>query len=222
MLAVLSAALFSQGCATKSEDDDGIEAAEPSEPVESEKSTSAAEQAASPEADPQSGADGMLSNSTAVPSTSSPTAQPPSPAPSSSAAMSGGNRVMYVKVNGAVMRETPDPKGQSAGVLEKGDHFLVTVEGDWARTDTGKYISLKVLSEKGIARDKKKAHWSGGHPSAPKKVKAKKEKKSKNVPVKTEKAETTEMDKTQKNTGAKEGQPAEASPSEDPSSQGEE
>jgi hypothetical protein len=143
--------LMMPGCASKSENDDSMEAGEPVD-------AAAAPDAKAPEAPTPP------SSSIAVPS--DPAGQPAVAAPSAAPLMKTGRRVMYVKVNGAVLRETADPKGKAVGKLDKGDHILVTVEGDWARTDDGKFISAKVLSDKGIGRGKKDAQWTGGSPGA--------------------------------------------------------
>jgi hypothetical protein len=143
-------------CASKSENDESLEA---SEPVEAEPA-SAAEAAVD-----GSGAAGGSGGAVA----SEPSSYSATPAPAAgqaSGSMASGRRVMYVKVNGAALRDRPDPKAQVLSVLEKGDHMLVTVEGDWARTDDGKYVSMKVLSEKGVGRNKKDAAWSAGRPAA--------------------------------------------------------
>jgi hypothetical protein len=143
-------------CASKNENDESMEATEPTD--------------AEPQTAPEAGADASKqpgATGTApvagtpsgdlIPSDAAATT--PTPTPSAS-----GRRVMYVKVSGAALRETPDPKGKVAGILEKGDHMLVTIEGDWARTDDGKFVSMKVLSDKGVGRGKKDAAWSAGKP----------------------------------------------------------
>ncbi len=90
-------------------------------------------------------------------------ATPSSPVPGQGSTASSSRRVMYVKVDGAVLRDSPDASGQVASKLSKGDHMLVTIEGDWARTDSGKFISMKSLSEKGVGKKKSKPRWSGGN-----------------------------------------------------------
>lgn len=106
------------------------------------------------------------------------------PAPAAVYQDATGRRVLYVKSNGAVLRERADAKSKVLGKLQKGDHFLVTIEGEWARTDDGKFISMQSLSDKGIGRSKKKSTWSapsGGSGAqvapAPNKKAAKAEKK---------------------------------------------
>jgi hypothetical protein len=85
---------------------------------------------------------------------------------------------MYVKVDSAVLREQPEAKAKVVGTASQGDHFLVSVDGDWAKTEDGRYISMKVLSEKGVGRAKKSAEWgqSQGSQEQPKKKGAKKRK----------------------------------------------
>ena len=135
------------GCASKTENDDSLESSEP---------VDAAPQAAA-------STDTSSSDAAAAPTELAPSAAPASTA-SQAGASSTGRRVMYVKVSGAALRERPEPKARVLGTLEKGDHMLVTIEGDWARTDDGKFVSVKVLSEKGIGRGKKDAAWSAGRP----------------------------------------------------------
>ena len=154
---VLFAALSTLGlsaCSTTSENDSSLESEDPVEAAESE---SVASPATAPEARPV--------NSVALPS--EPAAMPAASAvpARSGSMMNTSRRVMYVKVDGAVLREKAEPKANVVGKLEKGDHLLVTIDGDWAKTDDGKFISTKVLSEKGIGRGKKGAAWSGGKPA---------------------------------------------------------
>ena len=128
-------------CTSSNEDDATLEMKEPVDAAPAESTV--------PEAKP--------SSSVAVPQGPAAVAAPvPGPL------MNTSRRVMYVKVDGAVLRENAEPKAKVVGKLEKGDHLLVTVEGDWARTDDGKFVSTKVLSDKGIGRGKKDAAWSGG------------------------------------------------------------
>jgi hypothetical protein len=92
--------------------------------------------------------------------------------------MNTSRRVMYVKVDSAVLREQPEAKAKVVGTASQGDHFLVSVDGDWAKTEDGRYISMKVLSEKGVGRAKKSAEWgqSQGSQEQPKKKGSKKRK----------------------------------------------
>jgi len=162
-------------CSSGNEDDATLEMKEPVEAV--------AVESAAPEANP--------SSSVAIPAAAAETSSAPGTAPvampSAGSAMNTSRRVMYVKVDGAVVREKAEPKAKVVGKLEKGDHLLVTLEGDWARTDDGKFISAKVLSEKGIGRDKKDATWSGGaakQVGAAKKSEPMKTDESKSAPAK--------------------------------------
>ena len=155
-LAVVTLTVFYvASCSTKSEDDASLEEKEPVEasaekvPADSSGSPSAP---AAPEAKP--------AESVAAPAASGASVE------SSASMASSARRVMYVKSNGVAMREKAEPKAKVVGKLGKGDHILVTIEGEWARTDDGKFISMKSLSEKGIGRVKKDASWSGGVSSA--------------------------------------------------------
>jgi hypothetical protein len=72
-------------------------------------------------------------------------------------------RVMYVKANKTALRASADKNAKAVGTLNRGDHILVNIEGEWARTDDGKYISMSQLSDKGIGRKAaKKAKWHSG------------------------------------------------------------
>ena len=151
-------------CASKNQNDESLEATEPTEAASQATDDTAAKQpetsgAAEAPAAPAPAGDLIPS----APASTS-TATPPSTTGYGAGVSASGRRVMYVKVSGAALRETPDPKGKVAGILEKGDHMLVTIQGDWARTDDGKYISMKVLSDKGVGRGKKDATWSAGKP----------------------------------------------------------
>jgi hypothetical protein len=128
------------------------------------------------------------------------------PAPASSAVpiMNTSRRVMYVKVDGAVIREKAEAKAKIVGKLEKGDHLLVTVEGDWARTDDGKFISAKVLSEKGVGRGKKGAAWSGGTKQDPA--------AKKSEPVKTDDSKAAAIKNDVKKDAKKAAKPEAAKP----------
>ena len=100
--------------------------------------------------------------------------------------MNTSRRVMYVKANGTAVREKAEPKAAVVRKLDRGDHILVTIEGDWARTDDGKYIAVKSLSEKGIGRGKKDASWSAGNPSEAAVKGTKKSAAKAGTPAKTE------------------------------------
>lgn len=84
----------------------------------------------------------------------------PSESPSMQQPMNSSRRVLYVKVGGAKIFDKAGG-GSVVGKLKKGDHMLVNVEGDWARTDDEKFISMKNLSSKGVGRAKPAAAWSG-------------------------------------------------------------
>lgn len=105
-----------------------------------------------------------------------------SAAPPATVGGSATRRVMYVKANGTAVREKADAKSRVLSKLNRGDHILVTIEGDWAHTDEGGYIAMKGLSEKGIGRTKGSVRWSGGNSGA---VKGPKVKKPAKQPAKT-------------------------------------
>lgn len=158
-LAFLSSYLL-VSCFSSSEDDAALEAQEPTQ-AEPQKDMAATEDSGA--------ADATIAPEAAV----APEAKPAesiaihSASPASADPAHAANvlrRVMYVKANGAVMREKPDAKSKVVRRLTKGDHFLVNIDGEWAKTDDGKYISMKSLSEKGIGRAKRGAAWTGGRP----------------------------------------------------------
>ena len=170
-------------CTSSNEDDATLEMKEPVDAAPAESTV--------PEAKP--------SSSVAVPQSPAAVAAPvPGPL------MNTSRRVMYVKVGGAVLRENAEPKAKVVGKLEKGDHLLVTVEGDWARTDDGKFVSTKVLSEKGIGRGKKDAAWSGGVKHDPV--------AKKSVPMKTDDAKAAAVKKEVKKDAKKAANPDAAKP----------
>jgi hypothetical protein len=113
----------------------------------------------------------------------SPVATPPAPSSEQQAQStlnSAGShrRVMYVKQNGTSVRATADKAGKVIAKLNKGDHLLVNIEGEWARTDEGKFISIEDLSEKGIGRGVRQApKWSGSQSKTSKKTKENKSQK---------------------------------------------
>ena len=90
-------------------------------------------------------------------------AEPATPAPAGDATPvmnAGGAAVRYVKTPGAPVLDAPNGKKISA--LNKGDHVLVWVDGEWAKTSEGHFISLKNLSEKGVSRSRSPAVWHEG------------------------------------------------------------
>lgn len=147
-----------------SEDDESMEVEEPidaapesAEEAQSPEPTDAA--SAVPGSDPAALPEAKPSDSVSTaPSTSSPDVAPVA----ATAKASSSERVMYVKYDGVAIREKPDSRSKRLGKLNRGDHRLVTIEGDWARTSDGKYIAMKSLSEKGVGAKRKGAQWSGG------------------------------------------------------------
>lgn len=146
---VLCGALFN-GCTKKDENLDGEV-----EPVEA----TGAEEAAVPPAPPA--VEQSTSPATTV-ETGGVTSAPSTVAPSGSAT----RRVLYVKTNGTAVREKPENNARVLSKLDRGDHLLVNIEGEWARTDQGGYISMKALSEKGIGRTRAAVRWRGGNGEA--------------------------------------------------------
>jgi hypothetical protein len=167
----LALALAFNGCSSSGEDDASLEVTDPVE------------------AAPQDSAETTEQPPALVDSTAPVPAQPE--AQSSGTVMNTSKRVLYVKVDTAVLREQADAKAKIVGKANRGDHFLVSIEGDWAKTEDGKYISMKVLSERGIGRQKKSADWGESQPEKPKKKPAKKSKVPKeSAPVAAEPAST--------------------------------
>lgn len=167
------------GCSSSSQDDASLEAQEPvdAEPQLAEQNPPAGSE--------QPAADAVPASDSAPASAPASAEAAPVPPPTSESLVSGtvmntARRVMYVSVDNAVMREKPEQKSKIVGKASKGDHFLVAIEGDWAKLDGGTYMSLKVLSEKAVGRPKKDAAWSQGAaelpvklPTKPKAVRAK-------------------------------------------------
>jgi len=151
------------GCSSSSQDDASLEA---NEPVDAEPQVAEQNPPAGSE---QPAADAATASSAA----SAPVPPPTSESPGAGTVMNTARRVMYVSVDNAVMRENPEPKAKIVGKASKGDHFLVAIEGDWAKLDGGGYMSLKVLSEKAVGRSKKDAAWSQGAAELPAKPPAK-------------------------------------------------
>lgn len=165
ILGSLVIALSLAGCSGKEEGaEEPVEAEADAEAGTTEEGTA---EAAAPESPtpPTATAPATPESVATPPSSAVTTSESPTPTPTVGS-FNTSRRVMYVKVDGAVMREKPEPKAAVVGKLNKGDHMLVSMEGDWAKTVDGKYISVKVLSEKGIGRAKKDAAWSSGSPSS--------------------------------------------------------
>lgn len=161
VIAALSAMSLASCTSNDSEDDQSMEVEEPVDaaPEESGASTPSPAESTAP-SEPSTSPE-------ATPSSSVATQSAPSPAPEAapvagSSSVSSSMRVMYVKFDGVALREKPDAKSKKVGKLNRGDHRLVAVEGEWARTQDGKYIAMKSLSERGIGPNRKGAQWSGG------------------------------------------------------------
>jgi hypothetical protein len=193
----LSLNLGLSGCSSSGEDDASLEVTEPVEatPQESADNTGQAPAAGNVSA----GASGTppVQPETAPSSAAAVPQQPESQG--SGTMMNTSRRVLYVKVDTAVLREQADAKAKVVGKANRGDHFLVSIEGDWAKTEDGKYISMKVLSERGVGRQKKLADWgqAQSQPEKPKKKRAKKATSSKEVaPAPAETATSPDAAKT--------------------------
>ncbi len=156
--AVLCAA-FLNACSKNEENLDGEE-----EPVEPTAETEAAVPPATPAEVEHSASPALPAEVETVPSA------PSQPVVSGSAT----RRVLYVKSSGTAVREKPEANARILSKLDKGDHLLVDIQGDWARTEQGGYIAMKALSEKGIGRSKSAVRWSSGNGDAVKPKKAEK------------------------------------------------
>jgi hypothetical protein len=152
---------------TDSQDDQSMEMEEPVEASAAGAEGDEPQVAAPEEAKPTVQSDSAVSS--AVDPMSAPASVPassvaPVTTPAANMVSSPRNdaRVMYVKSDGVAMRESPDPKSKIVGKLKRGDHRLVTVDGDWARTEDGKFIALTGLTQRGVSRLKKDVKWSVG------------------------------------------------------------
>jgi hypothetical protein len=159
LFSVLFLSLAIQGCSS-TEDDASMES---TEPVEAAPADAPSQEQPSAEQAPPS--DESKSQAEAPPpALETPPSAAATPSKKAESEVSGNpmntsRRVLYVKVDSAVLREQPEAKAKVVGTASRGDHFLVSVEGDWAKTEDGRYISMKVLSEKGVGRSKKAADW---------------------------------------------------------------
>jgi hypothetical protein len=72
---------------------------------------------------------------------------------------SGEGRVKYVRSDRLSIYSQPNASSASLGKLEKGDHILVSIEGDWARLASGGFVQLASLSDKGIGRSRGQGTW---------------------------------------------------------------
>lgn len=179
----LALALAFNGCSSSGEDDASLEVTEPVEAAPQD-TTETTAQPPAPSDEP------TPAQAEAQPS-STPEVQAQPEVQSSGAVMNTSKRVLYVKVDTAVLREQADAKAKVVGKANRGDHFLVSIEGEWAKTEDGKYISMKVLSERGVGRQKKLADWGQSQPEQPKKKRDKKSKTPKeSAPVAAEPAST--------------------------------
>lgn len=167
-LATTLQSCFSDGDETELETEEpteeaAAEAADQTAGVETPESSSA-EPEAPANATPSEGMEAGASAQEVAPTDGSSNVAPSAGQSASSSASPSmvdpsGKRVLYVSANKAVMRDGPTESANVIKKLRKGDHFLFSVEGDWAKTDEGGYVSMKNLSEKGIGRKKSKPKW---------------------------------------------------------------
>lgn len=181
-LAMMISVLALQGCTSSDEDDASLEATEPVEAAPTESSETGAEVSAPAESIAPSPSDGALVAPADQPPAAPTEVVPPTPPSSvetSGQVMDTSRRVLYVKVDTAVIREQPDVKSKVVGKAHRGDHFLVSIDGEWAKTSDGKFISMKVLSERAVGREKKPANWGQGDGQQEEKPKSKRRSRSK-------------------------------------------
>lgn len=184
LFSVLFLSITIQGCSS-TEDDASMESTDPVEAAPADTApaeASSQEQPAAEQAPPTNESKAETPPPALETSPSAAATPTTEAAPEASGSlMNTSRRVMYVKVDSAVLRGQPEAKAKVVGTASRGDHFLVSVEGDWAKTEDGRYISMKVLSEKGVGRAKKSADWgqSQGSQEKPKKKQPKKRKTAK-------------------------------------------
>ena len=68
--------------------------------------------------------------------------------------------VMYVPGTAAVHSQ-PDRNSAATRTLERGDHILVRVSGEWAQTSSAEYISASELTASPIGRKRTSSSWRG-------------------------------------------------------------
>ena len=167
-LATTLQSCFSDGDETELETEEPTElaVAEAADQTAAEESpdSSSAEPEAPANASPSEGMEAGASAEEVAPTDSSTSVDPSAGQSVSSSASTSmldpsGKRVLYVSANKAVMRDGPTESAKIIKKLRKGDHFLFSVEGEWAKTDEGGYVSMKNLSEKGVGRKKSKPKW---------------------------------------------------------------
>jgi hypothetical protein len=69
-------------------------------------------------------------------------------------------RVMYIKAGRSNVYQTQNAEGASLRRLDRGDHVVVVLEGEWARVTTGGYIQASQLSEAGVGRVRTAGVWN--------------------------------------------------------------
>jgi hypothetical protein len=152
---------------TKNEDGADLEANEPAEaepvaPVASEAKPDAGAAVTTPPPSPATPAPESSSVAAGAPQVQAAAAPAVESSAPAGAPINTARHVMYVKTDGAAIRDQPNAKAKIVGTLSKGDHLLVTLDGDWARTDDGTFISAKVLTDKGVGRVRRQAAWGTG------------------------------------------------------------
>jgi hypothetical protein len=162
-LSSLFLALIVVGC-TSSEQDSEIN---PEEPVAGEESGEDGDSSSEAEAKPTSAEAPPPVESVPLPE---PESEPEKTAPIYEEKVTNGSmdpasdgagtrRVLYVKVNGVKIYDSPNTAGKVVDRLNKGDHILVDIEGEWAKLGENQYVQMKSLSMRGIGKKKSKATW---------------------------------------------------------------
>lgn len=72
----------------------------------------------------------------------------------------GTQAVMYVKAEKANLRQGPGTNHSVVGSLVKGERIVGTIDGSWARTSKGTYISASLLTLSPVGRARLANDWS--------------------------------------------------------------
>ncbi len=174
---LLSLILAAQSCALKEEApadaevtaEDGSEAADAEDAEADTADNSSEDAAAAEEASPANSDEVADAGSSTLPpaqeSSVSPDlgesvaeSAPAAPAEQAEAALAEGTQlVMYVRKNGTSVLSQPN--GKAHATMDRGDHAVVTIEGQWARTASGQYIALGSLTRNSVGRDRGANDW---------------------------------------------------------------
>lgn len=147
---VAAMSLMLSGCFGSQEEEPGLEAS-------GEESAEATEEA--PPAAPEPEA--VTAEPDTVTGTTEPAAPPTAaPEPAKVDTTAGQKVVMFVKNTKAPIHAEPNANAKVVGNLEKGDHILVFVSGEWAQIADGKFVAVTDLTDKPVARQRKKPKWS--------------------------------------------------------------